>query len=354
MACCVLVTPPSGHAQSFTSGPGLALAITDDAYDGTLASMESDTISVPADGTDLVTAATIEIGMTHTWIGDLVFKLESPSGTVVTLMHRPGSPPSGLGDSSDLDLAFPILFDDAAPSGVSAEDMGATIGGAEIVGDPINASPDNYIPDATGDPDPAVLDALAEFAGEVAVGDWTLYIGDDAGGDIGELDQWTLNLTTVTDTDGDGVGDPNDNCPTVVNPGQEDADGDGYGDACDICPGFNDNQDTDNDGVPDGCDLCPATAAGDPVDADGCSTADDDGDGVLNDDDLCANTPTCATNIDADGCAIDSDGDGNVDGCEPPAQTCCGAAGPVAPLGLAIGMLLLSRFAGYRSTRRRQ
>ena len=39
---------------------------------------------------------------------------------------------------------------------------------------------------------------------------------------------------------------------------------------------------------------------------------------------------------------------------EEETQGCCGATGPVAPLGLAIGMLLLSRFAGHRSTSRRR
>jgi len=168
---------------------------------------------------------------------------------------------------------------------------------------------------------------------------------------------------------------------------RQDDDGDGVTDEMDNCPDSSnaDQQDTDGDDVGDACDDCPDTAAGDPVDADGCSTDDDDGDGVLNDADDCPDTPSCATNIDADGCAIDSDGDGVFDGCPVTPQVldddgdgvpndqdacpntpegttvdasgcppgCCGATGPVAPLGLAVGLLLLSRFAGYRSTRRR-
>ncbi len=40
------------------------------------------------------------------------------------------------------------------------------------------------------------------------------------------------------DEDGDGVGDATDNCPSVINPSQDDADGDGVGDVCDYnCTG---------------------------------------------------------------------------------------------------------------------
>lgn len=40
----------------------------------------------------------------------------------------------------------------------------------------------------------------------------------------------------MSDSDGDGVDDTIDNCPTTYNPGQEDYDADGVGDVCDGCP----------------------------------------------------------------------------------------------------------------------
>ncbi len=46
----------------------------------------------------------------------------------------------------------------------------------------------------------------------------------------------SVSTDYVTDADGDGVGDPSDNCPQTANPNQTDTDGDGIGDACDLCP----------------------------------------------------------------------------------------------------------------------
>ena len=64
----------------------------------------------------------------------------------------------------------------------------------------------------------------------------------------------------LADSDGDGVPDPDDNCPTVSNPSQADNDLDGVGDACD--------PDDDDDGVGDDSDNCPFTANPDQADFD--------------------------------------------------------------------------------------
>jgi Thrombospondin type 3 repeat len=83
------------------------------------------------------------------------------------------------------------------------------------------------------------------------------------------------------DTDGDGIPDADDNCPTAFNPDQADNDGDGIGNACDSTP---DGPDGDGDGVPDSRDNCPTVPNANQLDS--------DGDGIG---DACDSTPTGPT-----------------------------------------------------------
>jgi probable HAF family extracellular repeat protein len=123
---------------------------------------------------------------------------------------------------------------------------------------------------------------------------WELTQAEDINGH-GQIVGWGViggnirAFVMTPDDDEDGIGNPDDNCPNTANAGQADADGDGVGDACDNCP---------EQSNPD---------------------------------------------------QADSDSDGVGDVCQP---TCCGAAGPLAPLGLALGFLLVNRL-GRHSRRAR-
>jgi len=157
-----------------------------------------------------------------------------------------------------------------------------------------------------------------------------------------------VGFEEVTDADGDGLLDPDDNCPYRYNPNQLDSDGDGAGDACDNCLGLSNSgqADADGDGLGDACDTCTDTDGdgfGNPGYAlntcptDNCPNVrnagqqDTDGDGLGDECDTCTDTDgdgygdpgffrnTCAK----DNCPYvfnpgqsDLDGDGKGDSCD--------------------------------------
>jgi cysteine-rich repeat protein len=65
----------------------------------------------------------------------------------------------------------------------------------------------------------------------------------------------------VADTDGDGLCDSSDVCPTIPDPAQTNTDGDAFGDACDICPADSDN-DSDGDRFCFGAEFNPPAIGG--------------------------------------------------------------------------------------------
>ncbi len=164
---------------------GGCTAIPDDGYDGSIGTM---TCLTYTDASDLeITDVNVNIGVNHTWIGDLTVKVVSPAGTVSTMQSRAGYAETGddgtgcCGDSSDLSETFPFTYDDTAGSAVSAEDMGATILGGDVACDVDGIC--DYIP--APDTGPGV--SLADFNGEESNGDWMVCVGDSAGGDAGEI-----------------------------------------------------------------------------------------------------------------------------------------------------------------------
>ena len=106
------------------------------------------------------------------------------------------------------------------------------------------------------------------------------------------------------DTDGDGIKDSEDDCPlqagSAEHNGCPDTDGDGIRDIDDRCPkeagkaSMGGCPDTDGDGIADVRDNCPNVAG--PRGNRGCPWPDRDGDSVVDKDDECPDTPGTVAN----------------------------------------------------------
>lgn len=117
-------------------------------------------------------------------------------------------------------------------------------------------------------------------------------------------------LMEDVDSDGDGILDSKDNCPSVSNADQKNTDGDSSGDACD--------SDDDNDGVPDISDAFPLNP-NEWADTDGDGIGnnadpDDDNDGVADEQDAFPLDPSESKDADGDGIGDNADPDDDNDG----------------------------------------
>ncbi len=115
-------------------------------------------LTVPTVGR--VADITASVTLTHTYVGDLVITLTSPSGKVITLFNRRG----GSGDN-----LTGTTFDDAAATAITA-------GRAPYSG--------SFRPEQ----------ALSGFDGLAANGTWTLTVTDRAGGDVGTVTRFTVGI----------------------------------------------------------------------------------------------------------------------------------------------------------------
>jgi subtilisin-like proprotein convertase family protein len=185
----LLVAVPAFATGSYTNSTAGMMA--DDTYNGTLGSMFARSVTVPAGepGGDIVAGVQLTIDMSHTWVGDLTIKLQGPGG-LVAVMSRPGFAETGddgngcCGSSNDWVFGATQRFGDGL--GPIAENMG--------VGQPAT------LPAGSWDPHGGILGDTSfttTFGATNAVGNWTLYMGDSAGGDVGNFRSFTLDLITT-------------------------------------------------------------------------------------------------------------------------------------------------------------
>jgi subtilisin-like proprotein convertase family protein len=132
--------------------------------------IESD-LQVP--NNSFLTDVNVSIDVDHTWVGDLLARLQGPNGTIVQLFDRPGSPESPDGCDGNNLL---VTFDDEATQ--SAENFENTCGNNPAISGTYRA-----------------IESLSAYDGISAQGAWKLII-DDAYPefDAGSLEGWSLTF----------------------------------------------------------------------------------------------------------------------------------------------------------------
>lgn len=190
LAACSALNLPAQILENYSAAPGLTI------LDGDPVGLVS-TINVPFSSIAQITSISVALQIGGGYNGDyyayLVHYLPdgSPAG-FVTLLNRVGvtaGDPLGYGDAG-LDITFASLAPD-----IHLYQAVTNPGGAALTG---TWSPDGRTADPflVTDASPR-LSSLASFDGSAAVGQWTLFIADVAGGDIGTFVSWGLTIQGV-------------------------------------------------------------------------------------------------------------------------------------------------------------
>lgn len=155
---------PDGDAR------GIDIPLTVSGFAGNIADL-----NFRIDGTGCTAdSGSTTVGVDHTWVGDLLFKLTSPAGTTVTIVNRAG----GSGNSGK-NFCQTVLDDDVANA--------TSIGSVSPTGPPPSGPP------YTGIYKPS--NPLSAFDGENPNGTWTLTVTDSFTGDTGNVRAFSLILT---------------------------------------------------------------------------------------------------------------------------------------------------------------
>ena len=170
LTLCSAFTP---LAQAGTYSANTPMGIPDNNSTGA-----SSTVQVADSG--ILSGLSVNIALTHSWIGDLVVSL-THAGNTVLLLDRPGAPASAIGDNSNLINSSTLTF--IASAMVPAETLGAGCTNNETVGVSAGCANTVFLPH----------EAFTPFIGTSVTGDWVLNVRDVEQLDLGTLSGWTLN-----------------------------------------------------------------------------------------------------------------------------------------------------------------
>ena len=144
-----------------------------------------------------ITDLDVNLNISHTFVGDLIITIKSPTGTMATIVDRIGAPPGTFGCSGNDILA---TLDDEAATPVENECAGAV--------PTINGS---FTPNNT----------LSIFDGESTMGLWELTVSDNAAADTGTINSWGIDYdyevtAPVLDVTLDGSGNATVNAEDLL------------------------------------------------------------------------------------------------------------------------------------------
>ncbi len=174
--------------QSFQDTVDLAIPDGVGSGSGGTPGMVTSTISVPLNAAIKdATKVTIELELEHTWCGDIVAELITPSGVSVgALIKRMGATlNTGAGDGSNFVAGqfFKFTAGNTTNIDLTPNDL---VGG-------------NFKPTKGGDdstyPEAIPLADLNNLNSVAVKGDWKLKLYDHGGGDVGKLLSWKITFT---------------------------------------------------------------------------------------------------------------------------------------------------------------
>ncbi|WP_181566740.1 HYR domain-containing protein, partial [Aequorivita sp. CIP111184] len=161
--------PEPTVSETASDSPGLAIPDGDPVGTTSILTITEDVV---------ITDLNVNLDISHTWVGDVTTTITSPTGTVVTIVDRPGYTGTGFGCSGDDILA---TLDDAGTGAVETQ-CGAGVPTIDGTFTPNNP--------------------LAAFNGESTMGDWIITISDAVAGDSGTLNAWGITYSYAnTNTD---------------------------------------------------------------------------------------------------------------------------------------------------------